>query len=362
MPSRPRKQQGQPSQDLAALTPLVSIIIVAYRSQRDLERCLPTLPRNQGIATEVIVVDNEPEGKTAAWLSEHYPDLRVLKNSHNSGYAGGNNLALRCARGHYILVLNPDTELTPGALTTLLSAAKTYPKALITAKLLKPDGRVNACGNEMNYTGITACRGLDQHPDAYRGIGPVPLLSGAAFMAPRDVLLDLGGFAEEHFMYHEDVDLSLRAKLRGYPLLCAHEAIITHHYTLGMSSTKFYFLERNRLLTLFRILERRTLIKLIPALLLTELATWCFALLRGPAYMWARGRGYRWLWRNKKQWCSARQEIQSTRRVSDAKLLEDSLASLPFTQLTPHRQLSTMLTAVVTPMYQLLRPRLKGTT
>lgn len=108
---------------------------------------------------------------------------------------------------------------------------------------------VNACGNEMHYTGITSCRGLGMPTEAFTGLHEVPLVSGAAFIARRGLLNNLGQFDELFFMYHEDTDVSLRARSRGHRILCAASAVVTHHYELQMSPTKFYYLERNRLLT-----------------------------------------------------------------------------------------------------------------
>lgn len=335
---------------------LISVIIVSYRSRDDLARCLPTLYA-QGVPTpEVIVVDNAPGDGTAAWLTVHYPQLTIITNPVNNGYAGGVNLGLEHATGDAVLVLNPDTELASGALGILHETLTAHPDALITPKLLNPDGTVNACGLVMHYTGITTCRGLGEPAANYQGLHPVPLISGAAFMARRELLLALGGFDDSYFMYLEDADLSLRARLCGYELLCAADAVITHHYTLGMNPQKFYYLERNRLLTLFKNYQAHTLKRILPPLLLTELATWAYALLRGPRYLAARARGYRQLWLERERWLAARKAVQHKRRRADAELLAESLALLPFDQLIGNRALARLLGCVTRPLYTLARP------
>lgn len=327
----------------------LSIIVVAYRSRADLERCLPTLYREGCEALEVIVVDNAPDDGTAAWLRRTYPQVKVLANTSNGGYAGGNNLGLEAATGEFVLILNPDTELHPGALDTLAETARRHPDALITAKLLLPDGTLNACGLQMHYTGVTSCRGFGGSAAAHAGVHPVPLLSGAAFIARREVLTELGGFAD-YFMYLEDAELSLRAKLRGYRILCAGDAHVTHHYAPKMSPQKLYYLERNRLLTLLRVYEAKTLRQLAFALLLTELLTWAFALLKGPHYLWARARAYGWLWRKRASWRAERRVLQRERTVTDAHLLADSLAELPFEQLAKPA-LARFLDSATRPLY-----------
>ncbi|ADH64774.1 glycosyl transferase family 2 [Allomeiothermus silvanus DSM 9946] len=340
----------------AGPVPELSVVLVSYESRTDLERLLPTV-FTQGLELEVLVVDNHPGDGTADWLRIAYPSVRVIPRPDNPGYAGGNNTGITEARSRYVLILNPDTELHPGALGVLLEAIRAHPQALIGAKLLNPDGTVNAAGNQMHYSGITTCRGLLAPAERHRGLEPVPLLSGAALIAAKETWVELGGFDEDYWMYLEDTDLSLRARLRGYPLLCANDALITHHYRLGMNSRKFYYLERNRLLTLCKVYQERTLRQMAPALLLTEFATWGFALLKGPAYLAARWRGYTWLYRNRERIRQKRAEVQKTRVIPDATLLEDALTHLPFEQLT-NPPLAGLLDRLTRPLYALLRPRM----
>ncbi|PYE55650.1 glycosyltransferase family 2 protein [Deinococcus yavapaiensis] len=335
--------------------PVLSIIIVSYDSRADLELCLPSLYAQNVQDIELIVVDNHTRDGVAEWLTAHHPKVRVLLNAANTGYAGGNNLGLRHATGTWVLFLNPDTEASPECLKRLLSTARDHPNALITPKLLQPDGTINACGNSMHFTGITTCRALSQPAASIRGLHETPLLSGAAILALTDVVRALGGFDERYFMYHEDTDLSLRARLLGYQLLCDAEAEVVHHYTLGMSPRKFRFMERNRLMTFLKVFSTRTLVQLLPGLLLTEAATWVFAL-RNSSYARAKGQSYRDLFTS---WHSLRRErsrVQRSRRASDNVLLEHAEVALPLDQLMAANT-AAALNRLVTPLYRVTRPR-----
>jgi GT2 family glycosyltransferase len=329
----------------------LSIVIVAYRSREVIPACLGSLPAASP-ELEIIVVDNGPDDGTRGWLRQARPDVRLLVAERNGGYAGGNNLGIAAASGDWVLILNPDTQLVPGALDVLLETAEHHPLALVTPKLLLADGTVNACGNEMHYTGITTCRGIGADAAAITGLHPVPLVSGAAMLVPRRVLLDLGGFDDTYFMYHEDTDLSLRAKLRGHPLLCAADAEVVHDYDLGMNPTKFGFLTRNRLRTLFKVYEGRTLRRLALGLVLTEAATIAYACLRGHRYLTSLWRAYQALWRERRQWLAQRRIVQSTREVSDHVLLADCVEALPFAQLVPNAVIARILDTVTTPLYR----------
>lgn len=340
---------------LTTSTPELSVIIVSYNSLNDLKRCLPTLSTpSETVIFELIIVDNHGHDGVAEWLTQQYPWVLLIKNPANSGYAGGNNLGLTQAGGRWVLFLNPDTELTPDCLSNLMATARKYPDALITPKLLKFDGTINACGNEMHYTGLTTCRGLNQQSSAFNQLETVPLLSGAALLAPQVVLEAIGAFDETYFMYFEDTNLSMRARLAGYQLLCEPAAVLTHYYTLGMSPTKFYYLERNRLLTLRQILSSKTWLQLLPALFVTELLMWLYAL-RGWRYIRVRFQTYAYLVRNRALLRQQHQTIQTTRHITDAQLMAGSLISLPFDQLIGGT-LGRVCNAVTRPIYALLRP------
>jgi GT2 family glycosyltransferase len=336
-------------------TPLLSVVIVAYNSKDDLETCLPSLAR-QDIPHEVIVVDNNSSDETAEWIRLHYPRARVLPLPDNIGFAAGTNVGLRSARGRYALALNPDTEVRRGALRELLHVAQQHPRSFINPKLLLPEGTINTCGNQMHYTGITTCIGLGEDSATYRGMFRPPALSGAAVLAHRDAWQDVGGFDERFFLYMEDADLSLRARLRGYELLCACEAEVTHRYDLKMSAQKMYYLERNRLLMLFTAFERRTLRRMIGGLVLTELATWAYAALKGPSYIGARRRGYVWLWQHRHESRNVRASRQAQRQASDSELIVRMTSTLPLDQLIGSSRVRHAVGTIVRQAYDFVHP------
>lgn len=335
--------------------PLVSIVIVAYNSRRYLERCLPSIA-SQNISHEIIVVDNASTDDVAGWLREIDPDARLIELPINAGFAAAANCGVRAASGRYVLVLNPDTVLHAGALTEMLRVAEGRPGAFVNPKLVQPDGTLNACGNRMHLAGITTCIGLGSDPDAYHGVLPIPILSGAAILTERASWLAMGGFDEGLFLYMEDTDLSLRARLLGHELLCAADAIVTHDYTLKMSPDKLYYLERNRLLTLLKTYSWETLLRLIPSILLTEVATWLYAAIKGPPYLAARGRGYAWLWKHRAGWLAARRAVQEARREPDDTILAEMSIALPLQALLGSSRSVVMLESVSGSVYRRIVP------
>lgn len=312
-----------------------SIIIVGYNSQEDLPRCLASLKETVTAADEVIVVDNASQDGTSQALEAHFPWVRVVRSPENLGFGGGNNLGAREAQGRYLAFLNPDTTVAPGWLDALLAALEADPTAgLATAKilLLQDPERINACGNDIHISGLTLCRGAGAPSTAFTHTETVGAVSGAAFAIRRTLFDTLGGFDPAFFMYMEDTDLSLRARLAGYRCLFVPEAVVYHRYQLRFGPRKTFYQERNRYLMLLKNLRWRTLLALLPALLLAEVVTWGFVLLLERKNMGNKVRAYGWVARHWAEIIYERQWVQSLRCETDHVLLNEWIHRLDFEQ------------------------------
>lgn len=328
----------------------LSIVIVGYNSRDTLSLCLPALAHN-AVNYEVILVDNNSGDNTEQWVQQSHPQVTFIKNSFNVGYGAACNQGINVSHGDFILVLNPDTIAAPGALDELMRSAHQYPHAFINPALLQPDGTINAYGNTMHFTGLTTCEGLGTEWSNQPPIRHPLLLSGAAILAHRETWQALGGFSSEYFLYLEDTELSLRAQIRGIPIICNTNARIVHNYSLKMSPQKFYYLERNRLMILLTIYQKHTLKKIRRSLVAMEMATYAYAVLKGPRYGWALIKAYAWLWTNRRQLVAKRRHIQNTRNFSDAVILEHTIIELPFNQLVG-RRVAHVLQKTVAPLFR----------
>jgi len=212
----------------------------------------------------------------------------------------------------------------------------------------------------MHFTGIPSCVGLGDRSEDHSGLHRPSLVVGTAILASREAWLDVGGFDDRFFLYMEDADLSLRAVLQRYEVICAGDAVVTHRYNLNMRPEKFYWLERNRLLTVFKAYEARTLRRMAGALALTELATCAYAVMRGPEYFSAWWRGHSWVWRHRQECREARARVQSVRQVPDSVLLASMSNELPFEQLVRQRWLAAILRFVITPLHEHASPAVSG--
>jgi GT2 family glycosyltransferase len=159
---------------------------------------------------------------------------RVIRSPRNEGYGRGNNLGIRAADAEYVLVVNPDVVLEPGAAAALLAAAERYPEAgMLAPRIVEPDGRFFYQPRSLLAPYLTNPKGARRPPE---GDACVPFLSGACFMMRRSLFLELGGFDPEIFLFYEDDDLCRRVADAGCALVHVHGATARHGR--GASSAK----------------------------------------------------------------------------------------------------------------------------
>ncbi len=337
--------------------PVASIVIVAHNSVHDLPACLQALAGEKEPPHEVIVVDNASADGSAVYVAQAYPQVRLVRSAANLGYGGGANLGAAAAQGDYLIFLNADITAGPGWLRPLLDPLAADPDlAMTTPKILlaeTPD-RINTCGNEVHLTGLTLCRGMGERASAFSAGEEVAAVSGAAFAIRKSVFDALGGFDPRFFLYVEDTDLSLRARLAGFRIRYVPESVVFHRYQLRFGPGKVYWQERNRYLMLLKVYRPRTLVLLLPALLLAELVSWGFVLLRERGQVGGKLRAYLWPVAHRRELAAARLAAQRLRRTGDRSLLEASGYRLDFVQ-TGDTIAAHSADAVFTPVFRALR-------
>jgi GT2 family glycosyltransferase len=236
-------------------SPVLSVIIVAWNSAPWIEPCLSSLMVDlQGIAGEVIVVDNASMDTTVDLIHRRFPQVRLLQNPHNAGFGRACNQALAISRGEFVLFLNPDTHIQPGMVQTLLHFLRAHPEAgAVGPTLLNPDGSLQLSGN--SFPSLTNLwveaffldRCFPAHP-LFGGhklshvdrtvVREVDWVMGACLLAPQAVLEKIGGFDERFFLFFEDTDLCWRMRQAGYAVFFLPTARLVHfggaspeHYT-----------------------------------------------------------------------------------------------------------------------------------
>ncbi|HWP43779.1 MAG TPA: glycosyltransferase family 2 protein [Blastocatellia bacterium] len=335
---------------------LASIIIVNYNAGEKLLRCLDSVARSIESDCEVVVVDNASTDGNAEKLSQRR-DLLFIRSETNLGFGAGCNLGARRSRAKYLIFLNPDTTVEAGWIEALLAPLESCDRAgLATARILlaKSPERINACGNRIHITGITLCRGLGMTRDDFPEVEEVDAVSGAAFAVRRELFEMLDGFDEETFLYMEDTDLSLRARLAGWRTLYAPQSIVYHDYSLRITPRKVFYQERNRYLMLLKTLRWPTLVAMLPVLMLAEIITWGFVILRDRDNIGNKWQAYAWIFANRRALVRKRAATQSLRRARDREILRRTAYRLEFEQAATGA-VAAVARFVFNPVFFLLR-------
>ncbi len=209
------------------LTPTVSIIVVSFNTRKMTLDCLRSVAEQTTISNEVIVLDNHSHDGSADAIAEEFPEIRLIAETENLGFARANNVAAKYARGKYILLLNPDTVVLDGAIDKLVSFARSIPTAKIWGgRTVYGDGSLNdtCCFQRMTlwtaFCRATGIAGLfNNHrfvSTAYGGwqmndSRSVDIITGCFMLIERGLWDQLGGFDLTFFMYGEEADLCVRA-------------------------------------------------------------------------------------------------------------------------------------------------------
>lgn len=224
----------------------LSIVILNYKSQGHLRQGLRFL-RNYSFPfeTEVIVVDNGSKDASADVAAKEYPGAIFIGLPKNLGYSTGNNVGLRQATGDYVMILNPDTSVYPGAIEQLVSYLEQHPQVgLVAPKLVNPDGSTQLSGALFQSFFIPLWRRswLGNLPGPKQQLKtffikdwdrttsrPVGWALGACFVIRRQAMNDIGLFDERFFLYFEDVDYCRRMWGKNWEVHYVAEAEMIHY-------------------------------------------------------------------------------------------------------------------------------------
>ena len=346
----------------------LAIVIVSFNGRRWLETTLNSC-QQYAPQVPVYVVDNVSSDGSAEVVAEKFPAFQLLRQSENLGFAEGNNVGIRAAvaaGAEAILLLNQDAELQAQTLELLADYLLQRPKvAAVQPAIFLPDGRVNTLGNCWHYLGFgySGGHGLDLKEAAVRlpwadGRQEVPYVSGAAMLVRTAALQQVGFFDPELFLYHEDLELSLRLRLAGWSLALCPTARAVHHYEFSRSLSKFYYMERNRWLVWLWYWKWPTLIILGSLMLLAELPLLLVAAASG--WFKVKLRAYKYFGRAS-TWQSIinhRHRLRALRVVSDRQLLSLASGRVSFQEVdswVTRRVFNPLAAAVWRLIYPLIR-------
>ncbi|HVZ95890.1 MAG TPA: glycosyltransferase family 2 protein [Chitinophagaceae bacterium] len=249
--------------------PSVAIVILNWNGRGFLEKFLPSVKASVYPDFRIIVADNASQDDSVSFLQKSYPDVELILNAANEGFAKGYNAALTKISADYCILLNNDVEVTPGwmePIITLMEADKTI--AACQPKVLSYGQKnqfeyAGACGGFIDTLGYPFTRGRifdtceDDHGQ-YESVRQIFWATGAALFIRTAVFHELNGFDEIFFAHQEEIDLCWRAQRKGYSVYVVPSSVVYHvgGGTLPMNSRRKVFLNfRNNLIMMSKNLS-----------------------------------------------------------------------------------------------------------
>ncbi len=294
-------------------------------AKRFLHDCLVSLRAQTMQEFDLILVDNESSNESLEYLKSLAHEATIISLQKNEGFAGGNNAAIKEAlkQGYkYVFLVNMDTVLDANCLKNIMEAASLHPDSAIQARLMMwPDTqKVNSLGNSTHFLAFGYSIGNNQLYDSRDHRTEIAYPSGAAVLLPCAVLQEIGLFDEQMWMYNEDQDLGWRFWLSGKSCRMANDAVVFHKYEFSRSITKYYWMDRNRIIAMIKNYHLLTLICIFPAFIIMEIGLILFSFKSG----WFREKLRVWSYFSQTEHIrylvEARREAQALRKSSDRRI------------------------------------------
>lgn len=263
----------------AGAAPMVSVVIPLWNGLEHIPACLASLRAQTLPDHEVVVVDNASPDGAGEWVAKHHPEVRLVRNARNLGFAGGTNTGLRAARGRYLVTLNQDTVAAPEFLEQLVAATTWGPRVgMVASKMryLHSKDRINSTGIQVLGDFYGEDRGGYERDEGQWDLpGEVFGPCGGAALYTRELLEDVGLFDEDFFCYFEDLDLAWRARVAGWRCAYNPRAVVDHKHRGSQAQVEKHetprhviaWCERNRLWALTKNAGLSTLLWHSPVLL-----------------------------------------------------------------------------------------------
>lgn len=256
--------------------PLVSIIIVTYNSENNIERCLDSIRNSSYRNFEVIIIDNNSQDNSVDLIRKKFPQVKLIDYTTNLGFAEANNRAFLLAKGKYFFLLNPDTFIDKDSIKILVRTLEKNEEIAIGVPKLKfayDPTTINNIGIVANKILYGWDRGfLEKDKGQYDRQTEVIAGTGAALFFRKFLINQIGSFDKKYFMYYEDLDFGIRTLLAGYKILTIPGAVVYHKLIPEKRKEIFnqYYDHRNRLRTVLKNMSIKTLIWMVPISLLFD--------------------------------------------------------------------------------------------
>ena len=310
--------------------PKVAVAILNYNGLHWLTQFLGDVVNNSRNLGQVYVIDNASSDASVRYVSENHPEVRIIRNPHNSGYTGGYNYGMQQLREELVVLLNSDVEVTPGWLNPLVERFNADENlAALQPKILDQKQRqffeyAGGAGGFIDWLGFPFCRGrifqeLEKDEGQYDKDSEIFWASGACLAVRRRMFIEAGQLDPLFFAHFEEIDLCWRLRRNGWKVAYTHESVVYHvgGGTLSnLNPKKTYYNFRNNLFVLFKNLPWGWLWPVIFARLVMDgLAGVLFMVQGKPAHTIAVIRAHFSFYRHYRQLHHRRKSLQHLPRV-----------------------------------------------
>jgi GT2 family glycosyltransferase len=299
----------------------VTLIVVNWNGKQLLSECLESLLEQVYQPITVTLVDNGSHDGSVDFVTQNYPDIKIIALPRNAGFSAANNTAFKSVKSKYVALLNNDAVADPLWLKNLVNAIETHPKASFAAsKMLFYDypDTIDRAGDAYTRAGTGLLRGRGASAGQYNSKEWIFGACAGAALYKTTMLEDIGFFDEDFFLLYEDVDLSFRAQLAGYKCLYVPEALVYHKASSSIvydSRISVYYSHRNLEWVYVKNMPVRLIPKTILSHIFYDMAAFFYFVIhrRGKDFIKAKRDALKGL----KKALAKRRQIQANKQAAD---------------------------------------------
>lgn len=219
----------------------ITIIIPNFNGKQFLKTCLGSISKQNCSSYDIIIVDNASSDGSVEYILENYPEIILVQNKENMGFAAAVNQGIMISSSEYIFLLNNDVELKPNCISNLLKGIEKDENIFaVSSKMVQYNDRskIDDAGDEYSILGWTRKVGDGKSPDLYNAERETFSACAGAALYRKSILDEIGYFDENFFAYMEDVDISYRARILGYKCVYCPDAVVYHRGS-GTSGSRY---------------------------------------------------------------------------------------------------------------------------
>lgn len=273
----------------------VAVVILSWNGIKFLEQFLPSVVAHTSTELcEIVVADNCSTDNSVQFIRQNYPQITIIQNTRNGGYAGGYNDALKSVKAKYFVLLNQDVEVTPNWVEAVIgpmekdeniAAAQPKLRDFFKRELFEYAG---GSGGFMDRFGYAFCRGrlfdsIEKDTGQYDDVKDIFWATGACLFVRADVYWKAGALDEDFFAHQEEIDLCWRIKNMGYRIICVPSSVIYHvgGGSLPQGNAKKTYLNfRNNMMMMFKNLPLYSLLWKMPVRIFLDMVAGFYGLVR----------------------------------------------------------------------------------